>query len=121
MVDLSLGYESFAPWLVWILPFAAALIIPLVAKGSKKAIGYTAIAFALMSALSAAYLLPGALEAGEVHDQIGWIDSLGLKAGVLADPVAVIMANVVAWISFLIMIYSTGYMILLDFGFRMSE
>ena len=63
-----------------------------------------------MSALSAAYLLPGALEAGEVHDQIGWIDSLGLKAGVLADPVAVIMANVVAWISFLIMIYSTGYM-----------
>ena len=93
MVDLSLGYESFAPWLVWILPFAAALIIPLVAKGSKKAIGYTAIAFALMSALSAAYLLPGALEAGEVHDQIGWIDSLGLKAGVLADPVAVIMAN----------------------------
>ena len=107
---LSLGYESFAPWLVWILPFAAALIIPAIAKGSKKAIGYTAVAFALMSALSAAYLLPGALEANEVHDQIGWIDSLGLKAGVLADPVAVIMANVVAWISFLIMIYSTGYM-----------
>jgi len=33
-----------------------------------------------------------------------------LKAGVLADPLAIIMANVVAWISFLIMVYSTGYM-----------
>ena len=35
---------------------------------------------------------------------------LGIKAGVLADPLSIIMANVVAWISFLIMIYSTGYM-----------
>ncbi|MEO2201612.1 MAG: NADH-quinone oxidoreductase subunit L, partial [Nitrosopumilus sp.] len=36
--------------------------------------------------------------------------SLGLKAGVLADPLSIIMSNVVGWISFLIMIYSTGYM-----------
>src|SRR3990172_3481968 len=42
--------------------------------------------------------------------QISWISSIGLKAGVLADPLAVIMANVVGWISFLIMVYSTGYM-----------
>ncbi|MDI1495104.1 MAG: Proton-translocating NADH-quinone oxidoreductase subunit L [Cenarchaeum symbiont of Oopsacas minuta] len=110
LTSISFGYESAAAWLVWILPFAAALIIPAIAKGSKTAIGYTAVAFALMSALSAAYLLPGALDANEVHNQVSWIDSLGLKAGVLADPIAVIMANVVAWISFLIMIYSTGYM-----------
>lgn len=97
-------------WLVWILPFAAALIIPGVGKLSKHATGYVAVAFALMSALSAASLLPMALEGHEIHDQIMWIDAIGLKAGVLADPLSIIMANVVGWISFLIMIYSTGYM-----------
>ena len=63
-----------------------------------------------MSALSAVSLIPVALDAHEVHSQIMWIEALGLKAGVLADPLSIIMANVVGWISFLIMIYSTGYM-----------
>ncbi len=107
-IPLDLG--AYSAWLVWILPFVAALIIPAVGKGSKHATGYVAVAFALMSALSAASMLPAALEAHEVHDQISWISAIGIKAGVLADPLAVIMANVVGWISFLIMIYSTGYM-----------
>jgi NADH-quinone oxidoreductase subunit L len=33
-----------------------------------------------------------------------------VKAGVLADPLAIVMTNLVAWISFLIFVYSTGYM-----------
>jgi len=101
---------TLSAWLVWILPFAAALIIPGVGKLSKHATGFVAVAFALMSALSAASMIPVALEAHEMHHQIMWIESIGLKAGVLADPVSIIMANVVGWISFLIMIYSTGYM-----------
>ncbi|MGY5146551.1 MAG: NADH-quinone oxidoreductase subunit 5 family protein [Candidatus Nitrosopumilus sp. bin_7KS] len=109
---LGLPFEvgAASAWLVWILPFAAAMIIPGVGKLSKHATGYVAVAFALMSALSAASLLPMALEAHEIHDQIMWIEAIGLKAGVLADPLSIIMANVVGWISFLIMIYSTGYM-----------
>ena len=101
---------TLSAWLVWILPFAAALIIPGIGKLSKHATGYVAVAFALMSALSAATMIPVALEAHEMHSQIMWIDAIGLKAGVLADPLSIIMANVVGWISFLIMIYSTGYM-----------
>ena len=97
-------------WLVWILPFVAALILPGVGRVSKKATNYVAVAFALMSALSAASLLPMALAGDEIHDQLMWIEAIGLEAGVLADPLSVIMANVVAWISFLIMVYSTGYM-----------
>ena len=97
-------------WLIWILPFAAALIIPAVAKFSKISTGRVAVAFAAMSAISAATLLPMALEAHEIHHQIMWIDAIGIKAGVLADPLSIIMANVVGWISFLIMCYSTGYM-----------
>ena len=101
---------TLSAWLVWILPFAAAMIIPGVGKLSKHATSYVAVAFALMSALSAATMIPVALEAHEMHHQIMWIESIGLKAGVLADPLSIIMANVVGWISFLIMIYSTGYM-----------
>lgn len=101
---------TLSAWLVWILPFAAAMIIPGVGKLSKHATGYVAVAFALMSALSAATMIPVALEAHELHHQIMWIEAIGLKGGVLADPLSIIMANVVGWISFLIMIYSTGYM-----------
>ncbi|WP_420544674.1 NADH-quinone oxidoreductase subunit L [Nitrosopumilus sp.] len=102
------GAES--AWLVWILPFIAALIMPGIGKVSKNATGFVAVGFALMSALSAASMIPMALEAYEIHDQIMWIEAIGLKGGVLADPLSIIMANVVGWISFLIMIYSTGYM-----------
>ncbi len=112
MATELLGFEigSISAWLVWILPFAAAMIIPGIGKLSKHATGYVAVAFALMSAVSAAMMIPVALEAAELHHQITWIESLGLKGGVLADPLSIIMANVVGWISFLIMIYSTGYM-----------
>ena len=102
---------AMSAWLVWMLPFAAALIMPAIGKLRHSGMtGYVAVAFALMSALSAASMLPMALAGHEIHDQLVWIDAIGLNAGVLADPLSVIMANVVAWISFLIMIYSTGYM-----------
>ncbi len=41
---------------------------------------------------------------------MSWIASLGINAGVLLDPLSIIMANVVAWVSFLIMVYSLAYM-----------
>ena len=104
----EVGAES--AWLVWILPFIAALIMPGIGKVSKNATGFVAVGFALMSALSAASMIPMALAAYEIHDQIMWIEAIGLKGGVLADPLSIVMANVVGWISFLIMIYSTGYM-----------
>jgi len=107
---MAIDLGILAAWAVWIIPFAGALIAPAIGKGSKQATGYFAVAIALFSALFAASMLPGALEAHEIHDQVSWIDSIGLKAGVLADPLAVIMANVVAWISFLIIVYSTSYM-----------
>ena len=110
MATELMGFEITSAWLIWMLPFAAALIMPGIGKLSQNATKYVAVGFALMSAVSAASLIPLALEAGEVHSQIMWIEALGIKAGVLADPLSIIMANVVAWISFLIMIYSTGYM-----------
>ena len=102
--------ESINVWMIWMLAFIGAAAMPLIAKGSKKARDYIAVGFALASAISAATLVPLALAGSEVHSQIPWISALDLKAGVLADPLAIIMANIVGWISFLIMVYSTGYM-----------
>jgi NADH-quinone oxidoreductase subunit L len=108
----TVGFEGIAinVWLVWLLPFVGAAIIAAVARVGHRARDYTAVGFALASAISAATLMPLALEGAEVHSQIPWISSLGLEAGVLADPLAIIMTNLVAWISFLIIVYSTGYM-----------
>src|SRR5919109_1183259 len=108
----TIGFEGIAinVWLVWVLPFTGAAIIAAVARAGHRARDYTAVGFALASAISAATLMPLALEGAEVHSQIPWISSLNLEAGVLADPLAIVMANLVAWISFLIIVYSTGYM-----------
>ncbi|MEO9362424.1 MAG: NADH-quinone oxidoreductase subunit L [Nitrososphaera sp.] len=102
--------NSINVWLIWILPFAGAAIIPAIAKGSKKGRDYIAVGFALASAISAATLIPIGLAGHEVHSQVTWISALGLKAGVLADPLAIVMTNIVAWIAFLIFVYSLGYM-----------
>ena len=53
-------------WLIWILPSAAAMIIPAVGKFSKLTTGRVAVAFAAMSAISAATLFPMALGAHAV-------------------------------------------------------
>ena len=109
--SVGLAFDlSTAAWAIWIIPFVAALIAPAIGKRSKKVTGYFAVGMGLASALSAAYLIPEALNGNEIHNQVSWIDTIGLKAGVLADPLAIIMANVVGWISFLILVYSTGYM-----------
>jgi NADH-quinone oxidoreductase subunit L len=109
----TFGFEGLGinVWLVWILPFVGAAIIAGVARVvSSKATNYAAVGFALASAISATTLIPIGLAGEEIHSQISWISSINLKAGVLADPLSVIMTNVVAWISFLIFVYSIGYM-----------
>src|ERR671927_141154 len=109
----TVGFEGLAisAWLVWILPFVGAAIIAAVARAAGNRIrDYTAVGLALASAISAATLIPLALSGSEIHSQIPWIPVVNVKSGVLADPLSVVMTNLVAWISFLIFVYSTGYM-----------
>ena len=107
-----MGFQGIAisAWLVWILPFIGAAIIAGVARAGNRRRDYAAVGFALASAISAATLIPLALSGSEIHSQINWISVVNVKAGVLADPLAIVMTNLVAWISFLIFVYSTGYM-----------
>ena len=106
------GFEGNAinVWLIWILPFVGASIIPAVAKVGNRVRNYIAVAFALASAIAAASILSLGLSGSTIHSEVNWISIANLQAGVLADPLSIIMTNLVAWISFLIFVYSIGYM-----------
>jgi NADH-quinone oxidoreductase subunit L len=108
----SVGFEGIAinVWLVWIVPFLGAALIPALAKKSTRFSNISAVGFAIISALLAATLIPLATSGSEIHSQIPWISALNIKAGILADPLSIIMTNLVAWMSSLIIIYSVGYM-----------
>ena len=107
-----IGFQGLGvnTWLVWILPFVGAAVIPAISHRPERIKNYAAIGFALASAITASTLLPLIASNSVVDSQVSWIGALGLKAGVLATPLSVIMTNLVAWISFLIMVYSMGYM-----------
>jgi len=107
-----IGFEGLGinAWMVWVLPFVGAALIPAIAKVGNRLRNYAAVGFALASAIFAATLLPLGIEGGQVHSQINWIPILNIHAGVLADSLSIFMTNIVAWISFLIFIYSVGYM-----------
>src|ERR671910_899309 len=94
MVDLQaiIGFEGIGinAWMVWILPFVGAALIPAIAKVGNRARNYAAVGFALASALSAVTLLPVALDGGQVHSQINWIPILNIHAGTLADSFSLI-------------------------------
>ena len=107
-----IGFEGLGinAWLVWILPFVGASLMPAIAKAGKRVRDYTAVGFALASAISAVTLLPLGIHGGQIHSQINWIPMLNIHAGTLADSLSILMANIVAWISLLIFIYSIGYM-----------
>ena len=107
-----IGFEGIGinAWMVWVLPFIGAALIPAIAKAGDRVKNYAAVGFALASAIFAATLLPLGIEGGHVHSQINWIPFLNIQAGVLADSLSILMTNIVAWISFLIFVYSVGYM-----------
>ncbi len=97
-------------WLVWMIPFIGAALIPALKNKSETIKGYVSVGFAVLSGLFALSLLPLGLSGHEIHSQIPWFSALNLHAGVLADPLGIVMSNLVAWISVSIFVYSTSYM-----------
>ncbi len=106
----------WAPWLAWVFPVLGAVLTPLFAKIHPKVRDYGAVAFALLAVIMTVAMIPYLLEGTLLHSQIEWLVLQGapilsrLMAGVIIDPLSVIMANVVSIIGFLIMVYSLGYM-----------
>ena len=103
------------PFLAWMLPIFGALMMPVLGKISNKVRDYGAVAFGFSSVLSAASMIPYLFNHHSPGDikLITWMtlpNGTPVEFGVLVDPLSIIIANVVAFISFLIIVYSTSYM-----------
>jgi NADH-quinone oxidoreductase subunit L len=115
MTPLETILKYPGPWLAWILPMIGALSMPLFDRLGHKIRDYAAVAWGFTSVVSAASMIPW-LFSGNYPGDIKlttWITFPGghpLEVGVLVDPLSIIICNVVAFISFLILVYSTEYM-----------
>jgi NADH-quinone oxidoreductase subunit L len=112
-LEIILKYPG--PWFAWILPMIGALSMPLLNRLGNKVRDYGAVAWAFTSVVSAASMIPWLLSGHYPGDVklTTWIAFPGapaLEVGVLVDPLSIIICNVVAFISFLIVVYSTSYM-----------
>ncbi|MEM3451498.1 MAG: proton-conducting transporter membrane subunit, partial [Nitrososphaerales archaeon] len=112
------GIETIPAWLCWLFPMIGAFLTPLLAKINPKARDYGAVLFSFLAALMTIMLIPLIFNVEELPkwEILPWIELEGfpvlskIEFGILVDPLSIIMANVVAVISFLIMVYSLGYM-----------
>lgn len=100
---------TLIPWLIWTAPLAGAVLTPVFAKIHPRLRDYGAVAFTFIAAVLAT-LTTFTVAQGDY--QIAWISSsiFNVNAGVLVDSLSMFLVNIVAWISFLIMVYSLQYM-----------
>ena len=104
----------YAPWICWISPFIGS-ILSLFIGGEKdvKLKGIIASTFTGISWIMALLMLPEIFKPRLRDVWVGWITlpyGEPVKAGVLLDPLSIILANMVSFISLLVLIYSIKYM-----------
>lgn len=100
-------------WLCLIFPLIGVIITPFLARVSTNIMSYGAVFFSFLTALSAVMMLPllFSAETLPLESNVLWLSTpIQITFGVLLDPLSIIVANVVAVISFFIMIYCIGYM-----------
>lgn len=99
-------------WLCLAFPLLGVLLTPVFDRISPALRDYGAVFFSFLTAASTAMLLP--LLFGEklpLESSYVWLDTpIQVGFGILLDPLSIIVANVVAVISFFIMVYCLGYM-----------
>jgi NADH-quinone oxidoreductase subunit L len=122
---LTFTIPSYFVWLIFIMPLVGALAT-VALRRARRIANYVAVGFSYMSAAFAFSMLIPILtgqslqvDYSVIPKAIPWISGpwvsgiagfQGLTVGVLVDPYTAILTNVVAWVSFLIMVYSLEYM-----------
>lgn len=102
-----------AAWLCFLFPFTGAFLSPILVKVHPKLRDYGAVFFSFLAALVSIMFIPYLFHPSKlpIENAFVWLTSpIELKVGVLIDPLSIMMANIVAVISFIIMVYSLGYM-----------
>ncbi|OGD53635.1 hypothetical protein A3K81_03245 [Candidatus Bathyarchaeota archaeon RBG_13_60_20] len=107
--------EYPGPFLAWMLPMVGAMLMPVFGRINQKLRDYGAVLFAFSAVVAAATMIPYLFSGHSPGDVklVTWLtlpNGAPLEFGVLVDPLSIIICNVVASISFLIVVYSTSYM-----------
>ncbi|MBI2604753.1 MAG: NADH-quinone oxidoreductase subunit L [Deltaproteobacteria bacterium] len=122
MQNADLSFILRNSWLVPALPLFSFAVVALFARRfSEKAAGVVATASVFGSAVAAGLVArdyfrifpPGTDGQALVPWSIEWLryqDRLSITVGVLVDPISVLLMVVVTTVSFLVHLYSTGYM-----------
>ncbi len=110
----ALALEYWPALTCWIIPMLGAVLMPVFAKFGNKFRDMMAVVFGAGAAISTLMMVPWLLSGHTPGDLqfSDWINFFGhsLKMGVLVDPITILIVNVVACISFLIIVYSISYM-----------
>ena len=102
-----------AAWICIFSPLVGAAVTPLLARVHCTARDLGAVLFSLVAAGAALSLLPELLhpDALPLEHEIAWLEHpMRIGFGILVDPLSIVLTNVVAVISAVIMIYCLGYM-----------
>lgn len=100
-------------WLCLIFPLVGVLLTPIFTRISPALRDYGPVFFSFLTAMSALMLLPLLFSPAKLplESVFAWLDTpIRVSFGILLDPLSIIVANVVAVISFFIMVYCLGYM-----------
>ncbi|HRR54454.1 MAG TPA: NADH-quinone oxidoreductase subunit L, partial [Candidatus Methanomethylicus sp.] len=104
--------SSIVPWLCWALPAVGSLAPLAIRGGSARAKGLPVVLLTFASMILALSLLPSMSDSGYSDVQAFWFSLPGggnVGMGMLVDPLSVIIVNVVAFLCFMIMVYSLKY------------
>lgn len=93
--------------LMILIPFAGAILVPLINLFASRLVPILAVLIGLLSAVLAFFILPSAGSARTLSFE--WLPGL-LKTGLNLDTLSVVPALIATWIGFLVLVYSLGYM-----------
>jgi NADH-quinone oxidoreductase subunit L len=104
--------SSILPWLCWIFPTVGSLFPLVIRRGTPLVKGLPVVICSFLSLVMAVLMLPALSSQGYSDQQVFWFalpNSEAIGMGMLVDPLSIIIANIVAFLCFIIMVYSLKY------------
>jgi NADH:ubiquinone oxidoreductase subunit 5 (subunit L)/multisubunit Na+/H+ antiporter MnhA subunit len=99
----------YSAWLSWVIPLVGAALIPAVSLVSGKLRGWLAVAASGLG-LAAALYTAMTFVSGSTEGFTLWFPTLSVTLQVKVDQLSVLVGAFVSFVSFLVVVYSLGYM-----------
>ncbi|MEM3399171.1 MAG: NADH-quinone oxidoreductase subunit L [Nitrososphaerota archaeon] len=102
----------YSPWLSWVIPLIGCVFVPLFFKLGKRVGEAYSITVVFLASFFALSMIPDVWGGKSWVESFPWIPTPRgfIEAGVLVDPLSVLMASIATFIGAWIIVYSVGYM-----------